>query len=192
MRSDCSLTIFDEDSDYEMDSIDNPTDWSETNQKLTRTLSGLFTVVSIENHGSGSMKYSRQNLIGWLPRDQKPGTKESDSGSSSRGGLQVQDSLDLESNQLLKHQSNIDQSPSRLSRFLSQFTVTVNCSWIAKLLSSDGSIRARASGHGERIVDDNSLCDGAEHAFWRQPTYFELFSKADKSVLTVPLEVSWI
>ena len=52
------------------------------------------------------------------------------------------------------------------------------------------SIRVRASGRGERIVDVNSLCDGAEHSFWRQPTYFELFSKAEKSVLTVRLEVS--
>ena len=128
MRRDCSLTVFDEDSDYKMDPIHNPTDWSETNQKLTRTLSGLFTVVSIENHGSRSMKYSRQNLIGWLARDQKPATKESDSGCSSRGGSQVQDLLDLESNQLPKHQSNIDLGPSNLSRFLSQFTIIVNYS----------------------------------------------------------------
>ena len=72
MRSDCSLSVFDEDHDSVMDSIHNPTDWSEKNQTLTRTLSGLFTVVSIENHGSGSMTYSRQNLIGWLARDEKP------------------------------------------------------------------------------------------------------------------------
>ena len=54
------------------------------------------------------------------------------------------------------------------------------------------SIREMASGHGERIVGDNSLCDGAEHSFWRQPTYLELFTKAEKSVLTVRRGVSWV
>ena len=141
MRSDCSLSVFDEDYDSEMDSIHNPTDWSETNQKLTRTLSGVFTVVSIESHGP------------WL--------------------------MDLESNQLPKHQSNIDLGPSRLSRFLSQFTVTVNCSWIAKLPSSD----VQHKGEGERSRRKDSR---------RQATPFELFSKAEKSVLTLRLEVSWI
>ena len=49
-----------------------------------------------------------------------------------------------------------------------------------------------AGDHEEGIVDDKSLCDGAEYFFWRQTTFFDLFSKAKKPVSAIQLEISGI